>query len=112
MFKKTVNKPAQHAGRVGVPDHHHGDPLAAHHGHKFWQGSHKGSVCESTAGVDLKDRWRSHFRAGLGMAIDLATAQVRAIRRQISQAHIPNALGLRFGNGLRYDRALLRTPAA
>jgi hypothetical protein len=46
------------------------------------------------------------------MAIDLATAQVRAIRWQISQAHIPNALGLGFGNGLRYNCTVLNTPTA
>jgi hypothetical protein len=45
------------------------------------------------------------------MAIDLATAQVRAIRRQISQAHVPNALGLGFCDGLRYDFTLLNTRA-
>ena len=44
------------------------------------------------------------------MTIDFAAAQVRAISWQISQAHIANALSLRFGNGLRYNCTLLLTP--
>jgi hypothetical protein len=112
VFQKTVNKPAKYSGRVRVSDRHHGDPLAARHRHTLWQRRHKGGVCESAAGIDLKDGWSSHFRFGQRMAIDLATAQVGAICWQIGQAYISNALGLGFCNGLGDYCTLLSAPAA
>ena len=60
-------------------------------------------------GIDLQDRGRSHVCSGQRMAIDFATAKVGAIGWQVGQAHIANALGLCFLNGLRDYLALRRT---
>ena len=64
MFQKTVNEPAEHTGRVRVPNRHHGDSLAADHQHKFWQRRHECSMGKSTSCIHLKDGWSSHFRVG------------------------------------------------